>query len=130
VRAKRGRRPEDDRWSSHRAYLGLDRSVWVDSDVVLRYVGARRERAVEVYRALVNAGIKPGQRAECYDATDGRCLGGEEFVTEVKYRMGEAPVKVRRAKAMWDWSPVVKRVDEALGVKLKEFQGRERTVTP
>jgi len=44
--------------------------------------------------------------------------------------MGEAPVKVRRAKAMWDWSPVVKRVEEALGVKLKEFQGRGRTVTP
>jgi len=130
VRAKMVRRPEDSRWSSHRAYLGLDRSVGVDSDAVLRYFGARRQRAVAVYRALVKAGIKPGQRAEFYDATDGRLLGGEEFVTEVKHRMGEALVKVRRAKERWDWSPVVKRGAAALGVKRKAFQGRGRTVTP
>jgi hypothetical protein len=30
---------------------------------------------------------------------------------------------------MGDWSPGVKRVEEAPGVKLMEFQGRGRTVT-
>jgi REP element-mobilizing transposase RayT len=125
VRAKMVRRAEDYRWSSHRVYLGLEKCRWVDSDEGLRYFGARRKRAVESYRAVVRAGYQQGHRAEFYGASDGRLLGGEEFVGEVKHRIGEVPVmRSQRKKEVWDWSKVVRRVEAVVGVKLKEIEGR------
>jgi len=56
------RRPEDYVWSSHRAYLGLEKTAWVDSEVVVRYLGANRRRTVAVYQAFVNAGLKQGKQ--------------------------------------------------------------------
>ena len=130
VRAKVVRRAEDYAWSSHRAYLGLERCEWVDSEVVLRYFGARRKRAVELYRAFVRAGRRERHREDLYRGVEGRFLGGDEFVSEVKHRIAEAPVaKPKRSAKVWRWSEVVRRVEAALGVKLREVRGRGRAAS-
>jgi REP element-mobilizing transposase RayT len=49
VRAGMVKRVEDYRWSSHRAYMGLENCSWVDCEPVLRHFGARRKRAVQTY---------------------------------------------------------------------------------
>jgi REP element-mobilizing transposase RayT len=127
VRAKMVRRPEDYRWSSHRAYLGLERWPWVDTEIVLRHFHARRRRAVQEYEAFVQAGMKQGHRPEFYAVEDGRFLGSEEFAREVKHRMGEAsPMIWKRKKEFWAWSEVVAQVEAATGLALKEIQGRGR----
>jgi len=128
VRAKMVRRAEDYVWSSHRTYLGLERCGWVDSEVVLKYFGATKKRAVAVYRAFVRAGQKEGHREELYRGVEGRFLGGDEFVSEVRHRIGEAPLaRPRRSREVWSWSQVVRRVEGAMGVKLREVRGRGRT---
>jgi REP element-mobilizing transposase RayT len=127
VRAKLVRRAEDYRWSSHRAYLGQVRTPWVDSEVVLRYFGATKKRAVQMYRAFIAAGSKQGHRVELYAAAAGRFLGSDEFVDEMKRRLGEAPMaKTKRRDETWAWSEVVRRVEQAMGLRLSAFQGRGR----
>jgi REP element-mobilizing transposase RayT len=128
VRAKMVRRAEAYRWSSHRAYLGLEKCPWLDSDEVLRYFGAKRKRAVEMYRAFVNAGSQQGHREELYGAVEGQILGGEEFVGEVKHRIGDVPVvRAKTEKETWDWTSLVRRVEAVLGVKLRESGEQGRT---
>lgn len=118
-------RAEDYRWSSHRAYLGVEKCSWVDCEPVLRHFGASRKRA-ESYQAFVNAGSGQGHREELSGAVEGRFVGGEGFVGEVKHRIGEAPVVKgkQRAQEVWNWAEAVRRVEEVLGVKLKQIQGR------
>jgi len=116
VRAKLVGQAVEYRWSSHRAYLGWEKCAWVDSEVVLRYFGAKRKRAEATYRAFVHAGSKQGHR--------------EEFVSGVKHRIGEVPVvRGKREKEVWDWPKVVRRVEGVLGVKLKKIQGRGKAAT-
>jgi len=96
VRAKIVRTPEAYRYSSHRAYLGLDEPGLVDIEPVLRHFGATKKLARERFAAFVNAGIKLGHREEFYQAEEGRLLGMEEFVDETKKRVGEIPRGARR----------------------------------
>jgi hypothetical protein len=47
ARAKLVKRPERFEYSGHRAYLGLDFTGLVDTEPVLRYLGATKKRAVD-----------------------------------------------------------------------------------
>jgi REP element-mobilizing transposase RayT len=89
VRAKMVKRPEDFSYSGHRAYLGLDKSGLVDTGPVLRHFGATGKRAVQVYQQFVDAGIGYQSQEEYYRAAEGRVLGSEQFLDEIKHRVGE-----------------------------------------
>lgn len=89
VRAKMVKRPEDFEYSGHRAYLGLDRSGLVDTEPVLRHFGATKKRAVEVYTRFVAASLGEKSHDDYYRATEGRLLGSDEFVGEIRHRVGE-----------------------------------------
>ena len=78
VRAGIVSRPEDYKYSSHRAYLGLEPAGIVDVDPVLRHFGASKEVARERYRKFVAAGIKLGHCEEFYVADEGRILRSDE----------------------------------------------------
>src|SRR2546427_1874136 len=89
VRAKMVARPEDYEYSGHRAYLGVDRAGLVDTEAVLRHFGAKKKRAVEAYSQFVNAALDQQSQPEYYLAAEGRMLGDDEFLDEVKHRIGE-----------------------------------------
>ena len=72
-------RPEGYKYSSHRAYLGLEPAGIVDVEPVLRHFGVSQEVARDRYRKFVAAGIKLGHGAEFYAADEGRILGSEEY---------------------------------------------------
>ena len=91
VRAKMVRRPAAYRYSSHRAYLGLDAPWLVDMEPVLRHFGTTKKLARDRFKLFVNAGIKLGHREEFYEADEGRLLGSEEFLEETKQRVGDIP---------------------------------------
>jgi len=91
VRARIVRTPEAYRYSSHRAYLGLEEPWLVDIEPVLRHFGGTKKAARERFELFVKAGIKVGHREELYAAEEGRILGSEEFVSETKKRVGEIP---------------------------------------
>ena len=89
VRAKMVRRPERYQYSSHRAYIGLDKSGLVDAEPVLRHFGANKKRAVEVYIQFVEASLGEPSHRDYYRADEGRLLGSDEFLEEIKHRVGE-----------------------------------------
>ncbi|HWC77181.1 MAG TPA: transposase, partial [Blastocatellia bacterium] len=89
VRAKMVARPEDFGYSGHRAYLGLDRSGLLDTEPVLRHFGATRKRAIEMYIQFVGAAVGQKSQQEYYMAAEGRMLGSEEFLDEMKHRIGD-----------------------------------------
>ena len=97
VRAKIVNDPAAFRYSSHRAYLGLDQCGLVDVEPVLRHFGATKKRARQRYKGFVKAGIKLGRREDIYGGEDNRLLGSEEFVESTKKRVGKAgKVKVKK----------------------------------
>jgi REP element-mobilizing transposase RayT len=97
VRAKIVSNPAAYRYSSHRAYLGIDEPWLVDIDPVLRHFGATKKLARERFRMFVNAGLKLGRRKEFYGGEEGRILGSEDFVETIKKRVGEV-VKTKTKK--------------------------------
>jgi hypothetical protein len=60
VRAGIVQRPEQFKYSGHRAYLGLDTAGIVDVDPVLRHFGAKKAVAREAYQQFVDARDWPG----------------------------------------------------------------------
>ena len=98
VRAGIVTRPEGYKYSSHRAYLGLEPAGIVDVDPVLRHFGASKEVARDRYRKFVAAGIKLGHGEEFYGADEGRILGSEEFIDATIHRLGETGRANRGAK--------------------------------
>ncbi len=67
------------RWSSHRAYLGLDVKDWVTQDFVLAMLGPTRDVALEVYReTMAWPGEGPSARAMDY-GFEGGVLGDADF---------------------------------------------------
>jgi REP-associated tyrosine transposase len=89
VRARMVKRPEDYQYSGHRAYLGLDKTGLVDAEPVLRHFGASRKHAVETYIQFVESGLAQQSQDQYYRAAEGRLLGSEEFLKEIRHRIGD-----------------------------------------
>jgi hypothetical protein len=51
--------------------------------------GGTKKRAVEVYAQFVEAELGQRSQEEYYRAAEGRLLGSEEFLDEVKHRVGD-----------------------------------------
>lgn len=126
VRASMVKRPEEYKYSGHRAYLGLDAAGIVDVDPVLRHFGAKKTFAREAYREFVDAGMGHGHQAEFYLAEGGRILGTDEFVDATIHRIGK-PVSTsgnqkggsREFKAL----ALMQAVSEICEVRSAEFCG-------
>ena len=121
VRAKMIARAEDFEYSGHRAYLGLDRSGLVDAESVLRHFGANKKRAISVYTEFVDAALNQKSQREYYLASEGRMLGSEEFLDEVKHRIGDHMGKRERRIGKPDLQAILKAAEKASGLRRKEF---------
>ncbi len=104
VRAGIAMRPEQYRWSSHRALLGLAPAPqWLAVDDALAQFGPNRAIARPAYRAFVNDGIKNG-RCPWDDLVGQIYLGGEAWSERIqdeltlKLRSDEHPRSQRLAR--------------------------------
>ena len=129
VRAKMVRKAEGYAYSSHRAYVGLDEGVFVDTEPVLRHFGATKRLARERFELFVRAGLKLGHLEEFYPTQERRILGSEEFIEQAKSRVGEIPrgarpqIENRRA---FDPGKLVKASEVASGFDALEFCGNSK----
>jgi putative transposase len=121
VRAKMVARPEDYEYSGHRAYLGLDSSGLVDAEPVLRHFGANKRKAVEVYTRFVNAALGQESQSEYYLAAEGRMLGNDEFLDEIKHRIGDYVLSREKRVRKADMEGIVKAAEKATGLERKDF---------
>jgi len=85
VRAGLVRLPEDYEWSSHNAYLGVERFVWLTRDAVLSRFADTTDRAQERYAEFAMDGIGERYRAEFHRGSDDtRVLGEDDFIQKVR----------------------------------------------
>jgi REP element-mobilizing transposase RayT len=130
VRAKLVRRAQDFRYSSHRAYLGLDESSLVDAQPVLRHFGPTKTLARERFSLFVRAGAKLGHREEFYRADEGRMLGSEEWVAETKNRIGDIPRGARpeiKARSRLQPNAMIRAAERISGYKAEQLCSRKKT---
>jgi len=130
VRAGMVEKPEQYKYSGHRAYLGLERPGVVDVDPVLRHFGVKKTVARERYAQFVAAGMKLGHQAELYPTDERRILGTEEFVDATIHRIGEtgrtAPVNDQRIMSdagRIKISRLIAAVEKTCRVPREEFYG-------
>jgi putative transposase len=90
VRAGITESPENHPWSSHRAYLGQEKLLWVATDWVLAQFSNRRSTARKKYMEFVREGYADGRREEFHKGTrEGQVLGSESFYEDVLSLKGE-----------------------------------------
>lgn len=129
VRAGMVKQAEDYKYSSHRAYLGMEPAGIVDVDPVLRHFGARKETARARYRKFVAAGVKQGHCEEFYAADEGRILGSEEFIDATIHRLGETVGGNQGAKTKTsligevEYDRLVAAVEKVCGIPREDFCG-------
>jgi putative transposase len=118
--------PAEYRWSSHRAYLGLDDSDLVDTDLVLSQFSKSRARAIKLYRDFVMEWKDEGNRAVFNQMVDQRILGEDDFVVKVKKMVGEEPQiseNVLKNKTLKD---VANEIEGIMGVRIPDLQSHKR----
>ncbi len=88
ARGMKVHRPEQWHWSSYRATVGLDETPpFLTTDWVLGQYGRGRKQAAEAYKRFVAEGLLVRGR-EVMPA-GGLAIGSEEFLSEVRKRIGE-----------------------------------------
>ncbi len=120
VRAHLVRRPEQYRWSGHRAYLGLETVSWLESDWVLSLFAKRLSTCIRRYEAFVLAGKGERHRRDFHHgAEDARVLADDHFLEQI---LG-TPVRKPPQIALRD---VVILVSEDYGIDPADLQGPSR----
>jgi REP element-mobilizing transposase RayT len=91
VRAGMVARPEDYRWSSYRATVGVEAApAWLTTDWILKQFSADRKRAVAAYATFVDAGV--GLERSPWDDLVGQVfLGTAEWVERMQALIDEEP---------------------------------------
>lgn len=84
VRVGMAPKPEEYRWSSHRAYLGKESLPWLTTDYALGQFGETVGKARQGLAAFIAEGIAEGYRPEFHGQgmADNRCVGGDWFVEQ------------------------------------------------
>lgn len=121
VRAGMVTQPDDYLWSSHRAYLGLERIPWLTTDWILGQFGHNAGDAIGRYSSFAADGLREGYRAEFHGGSfEGRVLGDDRFI-EVALAQAEEPVNPQPSI-----ESVIDAVCSAYGLTIAEVSGRSR----
>jgi len=124
VRAGMVKRPEEYRWSSHRAYLGLSKDGLVDTELVLGMFSKRLKRARRLYREYMGEQEKI-PKEQFYRTVDQRILGDEEFVERLRQRVDDG-IAAGRRKHDVSLDEIGRGIKEILGIGPDELRGRSK----
>jgi REP element-mobilizing transposase RayT len=126
VRAGLVRDPSEYRWSSHRAYLGLEKSSIVETDFVLSQFAKSRKKAVRLFNEFVMEWIDIGRTDKFYQVVDQRILGDNDFTVKVKRKAGE---EIRKEETIFKnrtLEEIAEAVEETTSVSVSELRSRKR----
>jgi len=122
VRAKMVGRPEQYKYSSHRAYLGLEPPGVLDVDPVLRHFGTRKESARDAYRSFVAAGMGAGYE-ESFSVTGREIVGSEDFIDATIHQIGKTTQTAKAAgpDRPFDGKRLIAAVEKVCDVRRQDF---------
>lgn len=101
--AERLRRLREYRWSSCRAYLGLERaSDWLTVDAVRpRFGGRGRSGQIRAYRGALEELVREGREEAPWErAVGGALLGAADFVEQMRRMVGKPAREVPGSRAL------------------------------
>ncbi|HAD05321.1 MAG TPA: transposase [Desulfuromonas sp.] len=127
VRARIADRPEDHRWSSHRAYLGKESLSWLESGFILSQFSTNAGKARAKFAGYVGERMGEGRREEFHGekTSDSRIFGDDNFVDVVLAETESLPERKP------DVNAVVAAVKRLYGIPDERLraQGRERVAS-
>ncbi|MBN2506919.1 MAG: transposase [Verrucomicrobia bacterium] len=118
------------RWSSYRAYAGLEPApAWLTTSVLLDRCGKGGVRARHmVYARYVESAIRQGLEESPWDHMQARIiLGGKQFVEKVRRLMGGSPREQPQRRALVKrptWNQVVRVVERVRGERWETLRER------
>ncbi len=81
--------PEDYKWSSYRATVGLEQAPsWLIVDSLLNNFDAKKQKAIRQYKEYIKQGINSTFTAQVVKQS---YLGNEQFINEVQRILGQQP---------------------------------------
>lgn len=116
------------RWSSYRAYAGLEMAPqWLEVETVLGLVGkGARDKRARAYRGYVENAVREGLKESPWEElVAGVVLGGSQFVRRIRKHLqsdGKEVAGLRRLKGAVSWDQVVRVVEALKGAKWVEFR--------
>jgi REP element-mobilizing transposase RayT len=116
------------RWSSYRAYLGLERAPeWLECRTVLELGGGIRSEQRRRYRAYVERAVREGLEKSPWESVQEQAvLGGAEFVAGLRKYLGGDEQEQRGARRLLAERPpieaVIAAVEKVKGRKWAEFR--------
>jgi len=120
------------RWSSYRAYTGLEASPpWLETETVLGLGGAgSRGQRGRGYQRYVEEAVRAGLEESPWEELEaGVVLGAAEFVARIRRGLrGDAKEQpgLRRLQGVPSWGQVVAMVEQMKGEKWASFRDRHR----
>jgi len=88
---------------------------------VLRHFGAQKKRAVAHYTQFVNAALDQQSQQHYYVSAEGRMLGDEEFLDQVKHRIGDYLGNRDKQVGKLNLKAILKAAERASGLKRSDF---------
>jgi chromosomal replication initiation ATPase DnaA len=127
VRARIADRPEDHRWSSHRAYLGMESLSWIETGFILSQFSTNSVKARAKFAEFVGERMAEGRREEFHGekTSDSRIFGDDNFVDVVLAEAESLPERKPDVNAV---VAAVKRLYDIPDDRLRA-QGRERVTS-
>ena len=129
LRAKASRKLDAYRWSSHRAYLGVDDLPWLTTNTLLEKFGKTPAQARKQYAKFIEEGKDEGFRRELVSGVkEGRLLGNKRFIDSVYQRAAKKKDQASKFQKI-TLARVVADVCGEYGIKEKELSaaGKNRT---
>ena len=118
----------DYRWSSYRAYIGLERvPEWLCCDRVLGFMGGKKSERPRAYQRLVEAALLEGMESPWDHLTGQVILGEEACVRQLEQELSkdereQAPLKQLRRRPRWEQA--VRVVERLKGETWADFRDR------
>ena len=119
------------RWSSYRAYIGLEAGPpWLERQEVLRLGGGAAKGRRQRYREYVETAVREGLKISPWESVlDQVVLGSQEFLEKLKRSMeGGSKAERKRAGELSQrrpsWADVLKSVEQMKGEEWATFRDR------
>lgn len=103
-----------------------DKSGLVDAEPVLRHFGGTKKRAVDAYTGYVEAAVGERSRGEYYRASEGRLLGSDEFLEEIRHRVGDYRAS-RKAVETTSVEDLLSAKTKSSGLSREELCGKSKS---
>ena len=111
-------KPQEYKWSSHRAYIDRADTAWLTTDYILSLYSDDRSKAIELYNEYTVTDINPLKAYELLVSGDPRIIGDKEFINDI--------LSHRRETIKLSSKAVVKAVCTRFDLKIDELASRSR----